>query len=47
MLKGSSKKKRTRAEIEEVKDEEDLLNRNRKEFLRQFKHFKANPANPV
>jgi hypothetical protein len=29
MLKGSSKKKRSRAEMEEVKHEEDLLNDNK------------------
>ena len=29
MLKGSSKKKRSRAEMEEVKHEEDLLNNNK------------------
>jgi hypothetical protein len=34
MLKGSSKKKRSRAEMEEVKHEEDLLNDNKQEFLR-------------
>jgi hypothetical protein len=29
MLKGSSKKKRSRAEMEEMKHEEDLLNENK------------------
>ena len=42
MLKGSSKKKRSRAEMEEVKHEEDLLNDNKQEFLRQFKYLKDN-----
>jgi hypothetical protein len=42
MLKGSSKKKRSRAEMEEVKHEEDLLNDNKQEFLRQFKYFNSN-----
>ena len=41
MLKDSSKKKRSRAEIEEVKQEEELLNNNRQEFLRQFKQMKS------
>lgn len=45
MLKGSSKKKRSRAEIEEVKEEEDLLNNNRQEFLRQFKLMKSSNNN--
>ena len=43
LLKGSSKKKRSRAEIEEVKHEEDELNTNRQEFLRAYKHLKTNP----
>jgi hypothetical protein len=43
LLKGSSKKKRSRRELEEVKDEEELLNKNRQEFLRTYKHLKTNP----
>ena len=35
MLKGSSKKKRSRKEMEEVKHEEDELNEDKHSFLRQ------------
>lgn len=41
LLKGSSKKKRSRAEMEEVKQEEELLNSDKQKFLRQFKMLKA------
>ena len=34
MLKGSSKKKRSREEMEEVKHEEELLNEDKQMFLR-------------
>ena len=34
MLKNTTKMKRSRAEMEEVKHEEDLLNDNKQEFLR-------------
>ncbi len=47
MIKGSSKKKRSRAELEEVKQEEELLNRNKQEFLRQFKQLKGHNGLPV
>jgi hypothetical protein len=41
-LKESSKKKRSREEIEEVKLEEDLLKRDKQGFLREFKKLKEN-----
>ena len=40
LLKGSSKKKRSREEMEEVKQEEELLNEDKQLFLRQFKKLK-------
>ena len=40
MLKPSSKKKRSRVEMEEVKHEEDQLNDDKHSFLRQFKKLK-------
>ena len=42
LLKQSSKKKRSRVELEEVKDEEDLLTQDKQAFLREFKRLKAN-----
>ena len=45
LLKGSSKKKRSRAEIEEVKQEEAMLSSNKQEFLRQYKMLKTNHNN--
>ena len=42
MLKQSSKKKRSRVELEEVKDEEDLLTQDKQAFLREYKRMKAN-----
>ena len=41
MLKGSSKKKRSRQEMEEVKHEEDELNEDKHSFLRQYKKLKT------
>ena len=40
MLKASSKKKRSRQEMEEVKHEEDALNDDNHSFLQQFKKLK-------
>ena len=40
MLKASSKKKRSRVEMEEVKQEEDELNDDKHSFLRQYKKLK-------
>ena len=40
MLKASSKKKRSRKEMEEVKHEEDELNEDKHSFLRQYKKLK-------
>lgn len=40
MLKASSKKKRSRQEMEEVKHEEDALNDDKHSFLQQFKKLK-------
>ena len=39
-MKGSSKKKRSRQEMEEVKHEEDLLNADRHSFLKQHKKLR-------
>ena len=44
MLKGSSKKKRSRVEMEEVKHEEDELNEDKYEFLKQYKKFNTTIA---
>ena len=41
-MKPSSKKKRSRKEMEEVKHEEDLLNRDKQAFLKDFKRLKDN-----
>ena len=41
LLKGSSKKKRTRDEIEEVKHEEEKLSENKQEFLRKHKRLRG------
>jgi hypothetical protein len=41
LLKGSSKKKRSRQEMEEVKHEEEHLERDKQDFLRQVKMMKA------
>ena len=41
MLKVSSKKKRSREEMEEVKHEEDKLNDDKHSFLRQYKKLKT------
>ena len=40
MLKGSSKKKRSRQEMEEVKYEEELLNEDKQAFLKLHKKLK-------
>ena len=40
LLKGSSKKKRSRLEMEEVKHEEDQLNADKHLFLKQHKKLK-------
>ena len=40
MLKASSMKKRSRVEMEEVKQEEDELNDDKHSFLRQYKKLK-------
>ena len=45
MLKGSSKKKRSRVEMEEVKHEEDELNEDKQEFLKQYKKLKLEHSN--
>jgi hypothetical protein len=42
LLKESSKKKRSREELEEVKVEEELLKRDKQGFLREFKKMKEN-----
>ena len=45
MLKSRSKKKRSREEMEEVKDVEQNLNTNKHEFLKQHKRLRdANDA---
>jgi len=40
LLKGGSKKKRSRAEMEEVKGKEALLESDKQQFLREFKKLK-------
>ena len=45
MLKGLSKKKRSRVEIIEVKHEEDELNEDKQEFLKQYKKLKLEHSN--
>ena len=42
LLKDSSKKKRSREEIEEVKAEEQLLKKDKQGFLKEFKKLKQN-----
>jgi signal transduction histidine kinase len=42
LLKSSSKRKRNRSELEEVKEEEKMLKENKQEFLRVVKHLKNN-----
>ena len=42
LLKDSSKKKRSREEIEEVKAEEQLLKKDNQGFLKEFKKLKQN-----
>lgn len=44
MLKNSSKKKRSKEEMEEVKHEEDLLNKDKQEFLREYKQLKSSDS---
>jgi hypothetical protein len=39
MLKGSSKRKRTHAEVEEVKDEEEELKQDKQTFLKRKKQM--------
>ena len=40
LMKGSSKRKRTREELEEVKEEEDALKLDRQAFLQEMKRLK-------
>ena len=40
LLKGGSKAKRKRNEIEEVKEEEDLLKKDKQKYLQQVKKLK-------
>lgn len=42
LLKPGSKQKRTRAEIEEVKSEEEFLKHDKQGFLQEFKRMKSN-----
>ena len=44
MMKGSSKRKRTREELEEVKGEEDELKEDRHSFLQEVKRLKKENA---
>jgi uncharacterized coiled-coil DUF342 family protein len=44
LVKGSSKRKRTRDELEEVKDEEEELKQDRQSFLQQVKRLKEEKA---
>ena len=42
MLKGTSKRKQRRSELEEVKEEEKLLKDNKQQFLQDYKKLKTN-----
>ena len=42
-MKQSSKKKRSRVELEEVKDEKDLMTQDKQAFLRKFKRLNGKP----
>lgn len=44
-MKSSSKRKRTKGELEEVKEEEDLLKENKHEFLRAVKRLRHDYSN--
>ena len=44
LMKSSSKRKRTRSELEEVKEEEDALKQDRHSFLQQVKRLKEEKA---
>ncbi len=44
MVKGSSKRKRTKEEIEEVKGEEEELKEDRHSFLKRIKKLKEDKA---
>ena len=44
LLKGSSKRKRTREELEEVKDEEEELRQDKQSFLQEVKRLKESHA---
>ena len=44
LMKGSSKRKRTKAELEEVKQEEDALHIDIQVFLMDVKHLKQEYA---
>jgi predicted nucleic acid-binding Zn-ribbon protein len=43
-MKASSKRKRTKDELEEVKQEEDALNDDKQAFLQEFKRLKQEHA---
>ena len=47
LLKGSSKKKRSRQEIEEVKNEEEELKQDKQQVLRAYKQFKLGGGMPA
>lgn len=44
LLKGSSKRKRTHEELEEVKNEEDELKEDKQSFLQEVKRLKKENA---
>ena len=46
LLKGSSKKKRSKEEMEEVKHEETALKQDKQAFLQEFKRLKTNGEHP-
>ena len=47
LLKSSSKRKRTKEELEEVKQEEDDLNEDKHGFLLQVRRFKQEHAEMI
>ena len=44
MLRGDIKRKRSRMEIEEVKEEEKKLNEDKQSFLKEYKQMKEEKA---
>ena len=47
MLKETTKRKRTREEMREVKNEEEKLGQNKQEYLKQAKRLRTEKENPM